>query len=240
LVQIMMNLGLRRTGTTLRDEARGRRIMRRVGLQLALLAIVTLAFSAASRAKVSHVGASRHSVAAKIRYCEDCHGLSAQGFRGYYPIPRLAGQQPQYLENQLRAFVERNRPNPIMSNVAHVLRPAMIKAIVARFQRLHPRPAGPGPKRLVAAGRSIFENGVPQDNVAACAACHGPDATGHGEIPRLAGQLYPYVVKELINWPKERGQNPANPDTSLIMKPVAHSLTKRQIEAVAAFVSNLR
>jgi cytochrome c553 len=140
----------------------------------------------------------------------------------------------------LRAFVERNRPNPIMSNVAHVLRPAMIKAIVAHFQRLHPRPAGPGPKRLVAAGRSIFENGVPQDNVAACAACHGPDATGHGEIPRLAGQLYPYVVKELINWPKERGQNPANPDTSLIMKPVAHSLTKRQIEAVAAFVSNLR
>jgi cytochrome c553 len=240
-VQIMMNLGLRRTGTMLRDEARGRPLMRRVGLQLALsLAVVTLAFSATSRAKDSHVGASRHSVAAKIRYCEDCHGLSAQGFRGYYPIPRLAGQQPQYLKNQLRAFAERNRPNPIMSNVAHVLRPAMINAIAARFQSLHPRPALGGPKRLVAAGRNIFENGVPEANVAACAACHGPNATGHGEIPRLAGQLFPYVVKELVNWPKERGQNPANPDTSLIMKPVAHSLNKRQIEAVAAFVSNLR
>jgi cytochrome c553 len=237
----MMKFSLRHIEMILRDEARGRRVMKRVGLQLALsFAVVTIAFSATSHARDLHVGASRQSVEAKISYCEDCHGLSAQGFRGYYPIPRLAGQQPQYLKNQLRAFVERNRPNPIMSNVAHVLKPAMINAIATRFQGLHPRPALGGPKRLVAAGRSIFENGVPQDNVAACAACHGPDATGNGEIPRLAGQLYPYVVKELTNWPKERGQNPANPDTSLIMKPVAHSLTKQQIKAVAAFVSNLR
>ena len=240
-MQIMTNLAHCRTGRTSRDEARGRRAIKRIGLQFALSVVaVTLAFSATSRAKDSHFGGSRQSVEAKIRYCEDCHGLSAQGFRGYYAIPRLAGQQPRYLKNQLRAFVERNRPNPIMSNVAHVLRPAMINAIATRFQSLHPRPAGGGPKRLVAAGRNIFENGVPQDNVAACAACHGPDATGNGEIPRLAGQLYPYVVKELTNWPKERGQNPANPDTSLIMKPVAHSLTKHQVEAVAAYVSNLR
>ena len=69
---------------------------------------------------------------------------------------------------------------------------------------------------------------------AACAACHGPDATGSGQIPRLAGQLYPYVIKELTNWSKERGQNPTKPDTSAIMSPVAHSLSKPQIEAVAA------
>ena len=60
------------------------------------------------------------------------------------------------------------------------------------------------------------------------------------KFPALAGQLYPYVIKELTNWGKERGQNPAKPDTSAIMSPVAHSLTKPQIEAVAAFVSDLR
>ena len=75
----------------------------------------------------------------------------------------------------------------------------------------------------MAAGRSIFENGVPQDNIAACAACHGPHATGRGEIPRLAGQLYPYVVKALSSFPKERGQNPAIHGPSFIMLPVAHS-----------------
>jgi cytochrome c553 len=197
------------------------------------VAIMLVAFTAPSHARVS-----RQSVLAKVTYCKDCHGTSAQGFRGYYAIPRLAGQQPQYLKNQLRAFVEHNRPNPIMSNVAHVLRPALIKAIASYFHHLNPPPLGGGPRRLVAAGRNIFQNGIPQRNVAACAACHGPDATGHGEIPRLAGQLYWYVVKELDNWPKERGVK--RPDTSIIMKPVAHSLTKSEIRDVAAYVSYLK
>jgi cytochrome c553 len=116
----------------------------------------------------------------------------------------------------------------------------MITAIAASFKNLNPKPLGGAPKRLVAAGKNIFENGVPDANVAACAACHGPEATGHGEIPRLAGQLDSYVVMELTTWTHERGQNPANPDTSAIMKPVAHSLTRPQIEAVAAYVSSLR
>jgi cytochrome c553 len=224
---------------TLRQGARKGRLTRTVSWRLALpLAIALGVIAATSVAKAT--GASRSSIQAKIRYCEDCHGTSAQGYRGYYPIPRLAGQQPQYLKNQLRAFIDRSRPNPIMSNVAHVLRPDMIDAIVAYFHQLHPAPIGGEPKRLVAAGRKIFENGVPQHNVAACAACHGPDATGHGEIPRLAGQLYPYVMKELTNWPKERGQNPAIHGASFIMLPVAHSLTRSEIKAVAAYVSSLR
>ena len=48
------------------------------------------------------------------------------------------------------------------------------------------------------------------------------------------------MIKELTNWGKERGQNPAKPDTSAIMSPVAHSLNKEQIEAVAAYVSTLK
>ena len=94
--------------------------------------------------------------------------------------------------------------------------------------------------QFVALGKKIFQDGVPDANIAACAACHGPAATGSGPIPRLAGQLYPYLIKELVNWGKERGQNPARPDTSAIMSPVAHSLTRSQIEAVAAYVSYLK
>lgn len=223
-----------------RRAQRKHRILR-AGLQLAAaVAVLAIAVSVTGHARTLHAGVSHHGVRAKIRYCEDCHGLSAQGFHGFYTIPRLAGQQPRYLKNQLRAFVKRSRPNPIMSNVAHVLSPAMISVIANYFQHLNPGPAADGPRRLIAAGRNIFEDGVPQDNVAACAACHGPTAHGHGEIPRLAGQLYPYLVKELSNWTTERGQNPANPDTSVIMKPVAHSLTKSQIRDVAAYISHLR
>jgi cytochrome c553 len=227
---------------TICGRGRARWMMRRVCLQVPLqAALLALVFSAPGRAdSIDRSAAPRGGFEAKLQYCQDCHGPSGQGYRGFYPIPRLAGQQTQYIENQLRAFVERRRPNNIMANVAHVLSPAMINALATHFRSLNPAPLGGAPKQLVAAGRQIFEGGVPDANVAACAACHGPDATGRDQIPRLAGQLYPYLVKELTNWGKERGQLPAHPDTSFIMAPVAHSLTKSEVEAVAAYLSYLK
>ncbi len=207
----------------------------RVGVAVLILTFVLVgAVSAQHRISLSG------DVQGKISYCKDCHGVSAQGFNGYYPIPRLAGQQPEYLQNQLRAFIEHRRTNNIMFNVAHSLSPAMLSALAAHFASLNPPPIGGAPRQLVATGRKIFEDGMPEVNIAACAACHGPDATGSGQIPRLAGQLYPYMIKTLSNWDKERGRNPTEPDTSAIMSPVAHSLNKSQIDAVAAFVSTLR
>ena len=206
-------------------------------VQLALLAVAPPTPDAHGAERFSK-GAG--AIQAKLAYCEDCHGRSAQGFHGYFPIPRLAGQQPEYLKNQLEAFVEHRRTNNIMFNVAHALSPAMISALAADFRALSPPPLGGGVKRLVPAGEKIFQNGVPEANVAACAACHGPEAQGSGEIPRLAGQLPDYVFNKLINWSRERGQNPTEPDISAVMSPVAHSLTRPQVEAVAAYLSYLK
>ncbi len=216
--------------------------MKIVNLKLALPgAIVAAAFAAAGSAHAMDAPAvSTAAVAAKIGYCQDCHGRAGQGYYGYFPIPRLAGQQTQYIENQLQAFIEHRRTNNIMFNVAHVLSPSMKTALAARFRSFNPPPLDGAPKGLAASGKAIFQDGLPDANIAACAACHGPDALGHDQIPRLAGQLYPYVVRELADWGTERGQNPAKPDTSATMLPIAHSLNKRQVEAVAAYVSNLR
>src|SRR3974390_1529868 len=176
---------------------------------------------------------------AKTDYWKSCHGVSGQGFRGAFPMPRLAGQQPEYLENQLRAFIERRRKNPIMFNVAHVLNPAMLDALAAHFKDLDPKPLGGAPTELVDAGKKIYQDGVPGKDIPACASCHGPEAKGDGAFPRLAGQLHDYISRKLVNWSKERGQDPANPDTSAIMEPIAHGLSESQIAAVAAYLSYL-
>src|ERR1700732_2160608 len=99
------------------------RIMNSVSLRSASLAAILLTiFAAAARAEDKGSTAfSQQDLQAKLQYCKTCHGLSGQGFRGAFPMPRLAGQQPDYLENQLRAFNERRRTNPIMFNVAHAL-----------------------------------------------------------------------------------------------------------------------
>jgi cytochrome c553 len=177
---------------------------------------------------------------AKIQYCSDCHGPSGQGYRGYFPMPRLAGQTTEYFENQLRAFVERRRePHMAMTmSKVHGVGPALQTALAAHFSGLNPPPFERAAKQLGDMGKNIYEQGVPDDNVPACQVCHGPEAKGTGPIPRLAGQLYPYTVKELVNWDKERGQG-ANPDTSAVMGRIAHSLSKAQTEAVAAYLSKL-
>ncbi|MGY3342230.1 MULTISPECIES: c-type cytochrome [unclassified Bradyrhizobium] len=181
----------------------------------------------------------RSGFEAKIEYCKTCHGLSAQGYRGWFPMPRLAGQQPQYLENQLRAFIERRRTNPVMQNVAHVLSPSMVSALAAQLKALDPKPIGGAPRAPSAVGKRIYEEGLPESNVPACAACHGSDGKGQNEIPRLAGQLYEYTVGQLTGWTKVRGQGSAV-DTSAIMAPTAHNLTRSQVEAVAAYVSYMQ
>ena len=179
---------------------------------------------------------ARPEFEAKFTYCKTCHGVSGQGFRGAYPMPRLAGQQPDYLENQLQAFIERRRVNPVMFNVAHVLRPGMLTALAEGFRDLNPKPLGGEPRELIPAGKKIFEEGVTAANIPPCASCHGADAKGAGAMPRLAGQLYDYTTKKLTNWSKERGQDPAKPDASQIMEPIAHGLTPQQVSEVAAYL----
>ena len=177
----------------------------------------------------------------KMDYCTDCHGPSGQGYRGFFTMPRLAGQTSEYLENQLRAFVEGTRQSHngmIMSRV-HGVGPSIGSALAEQFADLSPGPFGRAPRELVAEGKQIYEEGVPNDNVPACSVCHGPEARGHGPIPRLAGQLYGYTIKELMNWSRERGENPGTPGNSTVMQRVAHSLSKSQVAAVAAYLSNL-
>jgi cytochrome c553 len=215
--------------------------MKIIGAQLALpAAILAIAFATACRAEDNNASAvSPHDVAAKLAYCEVCHGVAAQGFHGYYPIPRLAGQQTEYLENQLHAFTEHRRTNNIMFNVGHVLSQAMVAALAANFHDLNPKPLGGAPKNMVLDGKKIFDEGIASGNIPPCASCHGAGAKGNGAFPRLAGQLYDYVTAKLTNWDKERGQDPKNPDTSAIMEPIAHGLNETQIKAVAAYVSTL-
>src|ERR1700726_1731040 len=205
----------------------------RLALRLAMT-LVAVMFAGATRAANDASTVSPQDVQAKLQYCEVCHGVSAQGFVGYYPIPRLAGQQIAYIENQLQGFVEHKRANNIMFNVGHVMSPAMIKALATNFHDLNPKPLGNAPKELVAAGKQIYEEGVPSANVLACATCHGKEAKGDGQFPRLAGQLYAYVTLQLTNWSKERAES-----TSDIMTPIARGLTEAQIKAVAAYVSYL-
>ena len=214
--------------------------MKYTGLQLALTAgLLAIVLPTAGHAQGS---GDKQTVESKIRYCKDCHGQQGQGFQGAYPVPRLAGQTFAYLQAKAEVIMEHRRDNAtadaFVAPALASMNPQKRGEVFDHFAKLNPPPAGPGPQDLVPAGRRIYEEGVPQDNVAACATCHGPEGKGSGMVPRLAGQIYPYAVKVLSHWTIINNER-AREGGSAVKSPVEHRLTQSQINAVAAYISNL-
>lgn len=168
-----------------------------------------------------------------IRNCTWCHGPSAQG---YTPAPRLAGQRSRYLENQLISFRTHARNNPFsrqyMWGAAANLDPQTVHALASYFASLPPEAANDGDRELAAAGKSIYQTGNPDLNIAACVACHGPNAEGTGEIPRLGGLAYTYLKRTLEQWGEGYHATALAP-----MPGIAGKLSRDQIEALASWLS---
>jgi cytochrome c553 len=175
-------------------------------------------------------------LAASVRNCTWCHGTSAQG---YTVAPRLAGQRSAYLELQLRGFHARYRDNPLsrqyMWGAAAALEPEAARNLAAYFATIPPRPANDGDRTLVAAGRSIYMEGLPEANIAACYACHGPNAEGIRDIPRLGGLARSYLKARLQQWGQGYHSVPGSP-----MPLVARPLDPAEIESLASYLSFVR
>jgi cytochrome c553 len=173
--------------------------------------------------------------ATPIRNCTWCHGTGAQGFT---TAPRLAGQRHQYIINQLLDFSRHTRDNPLskqyMWGAAANLSPQAVREFAMYFSALSPRAANDGYSELAARGKEIYELGIADSNVAACVVCHGPNAEGVGEIPRLGGLAYSYVKRRLDQW-SEGFHAAAEP-----MPRIANKLSSKEIEALASYLSFIK
>lgn len=203
--------------------------MKRIALRLAALLVAALPASLAP----AHAD---DAMAASVRNCNWCHGTSAQG---YAPAPRLAGQQARYIETQLYGFAAHRRDNPFarqyMWYAVAALKHDTIHDLAAYYASLPGRPANDGRHDLTARGATIYNEGIPDANVAACLACHGPQAQGIRDIPRLGGLSYAYLKDRLEQW--NQGYHGAVPSP---MPVVARSLSPDEVEALASYLSFVR
>jgi cytochrome c553 len=177
-----------------------------------------------------------YSESLAIRNCTWCHGSSAQG---YAPAPRLAGQRFQYLEKQLANFHEHTRDDPLsrqyMWPAAANLTSKSVHDLAKYFSSVYPKPANDGIWRAVSIGRSIYQEGMPDANIVACVVCHGPDAEGVREIPRLGGLAFSYLKSRLEQWGQGYHAAAGPP-----MPSIASKLSPDQIEALASYLSFVR
>jgi cytochrome c553 len=201
-------------------------IMTRTWLKIAASAIVACAVSSSS--------SNAESLA--IRNCTWCHGATAQG---YTPAPRLAGQKPKYIVNELISFRTHTRDNPFskqyMWGAAANLAPKTAQDLAIYFSSLPAAAANDGDRELAATGRTIYQEGLPDSNIAACVACHGPNAQGFGEIPRLGGLAYTYLKRKLEQWGEGYHATALPP-----MPRIASKLSRDDIEALASYLSFIK
>ena len=197
------------------------RTIKVVTLALACLAVCALA---------------AHAESSRIRNCTWCHGGSAQG---YSPAPRLAGQRTTYIEQQLASFASHTRDAPFskqyMWGAAAHLGGREAHALSIYFSGLPARAAADGNRELVTRGEAIYQRGMPEANIAACVACHGPNAEGVGSIPRLGGLAYTYLKRRLEQWAEGYHGTLAHP-----MPHIATELSPDQIEELASYLSFVR
>jgi cytochrome c553 len=168
--------------------------------------------------------------------CVACHGTHGEG--ATTGIPRLAGQNVDYLSKALSAFKVGARASDVMQPIARTLADADIRALAAYFagQEAPPvdAPAASSARRLFA-GRRLAERGL--GSVPACFSCHGAGGKGDGaRFPSIAGQPAAFVVARLAEFQARAQVKAPEPGT---MTAVAALLDRRQIEDAAAYLSKI-
>lgn len=165
--------------------------------------------------------------------CASCHG--AAGNSSIVANPKLSGQFASYTHKQLVDFTTPNRQQPIMTTYAKMLTDAEKKDIAAWLAAQVHKPGAAKNKDTVELGRKIYRGGIAERGVAACASCHGANASGiPAQYPRLAGQHQDYTTAQLEAF--KSGTRANSPQ----MTTLSQRMSTAEMRAVADYIAGLR
>ena len=194
----------------------------RIALGSALLLGSSGAFAQADEARAKKIAGGS---------CFLCHG--AQGESTSEVFPRLAGQNAEYVAKQLNAFKNGQRKSSAMTEMVAKLTHEEMLALGKYYEKFSlPREEAKEPQ-LAAMGRYIYHNGNKFSGVPSCVSCHGQNAEGSANLPRLATQFSGYIHTQLKSFNKRDRTN-----DNAVMHVVAEKMTELEMAAVAEYVSS--
>jgi cytochrome c553 len=178
---------------------------------------------------------SKEAGQAKAATCSACHGMDGNSLNPEWP--NLAGQGEVYIVRQLKAFHGGQRQNVLMSPMAAVLSDQDMADLAAYFSSQTVRGGEADPSKFKA-GQRVYRSGKVNEQVMACAGCHGPDGRGNAPagFPAIHGQHATYVAAQLRAY--KSGARTTDPNQ--MMRNIAVLLSEDEIDAVASFIQGLR
>lgn len=166
-----------------------------------------------------------------VGVCGTCHGPDGNSTQPKFP--RLAGQNANYLLAQLKAFRAQTRGDAdaisYMWGMVGQLSDETLDALAQYYAGRRPERGSTTDTAAIARGQEIFTKGIAAEGVPPCSSCHGSDAHGVADFPRLAGQHRQYMLKQLLSFQ-------SNMRNVAIMHGVALNLREAEMQSVATYL----
>ena len=163
---------------------------------------------------------------AKAEACAACHGPGGRSTQPQYAI--LAGQTARYLDLQLRDFQAGRRTNELMTPMVAGMTRDEMRELADYFAKQTP------PVQTFKADADKARLGKLKADETLCTMCHLGGFAGQNEVPRVAGQHFDYIVRQLSDFKARTRTNDAGTMTS-----VAGTLNAQDIENLAHYLVGL-
>ncbi len=201
-----------------------------------MIRLFTLTGALALLVTMNTVGMAQDADAGKVKSetCVACHG--PDGNSPLEQFPKIAGQVPGYIADQLARFKSGERAGTVMMGLVAGLSEQDMADIDAWYssQTMTVGSVSPDQEEEARAGEAIYRGGIAEFNVPSCMGCHGPSGSGIPPLyPRLGGQHASYTEAELKAFKSGARKHP-------IMQPIAFVLSERQIKQLALYLSALQ
>lgn len=196
--------------------------MNRIATSLSFM-VLMVASATAPAAPAGDVDAGKHLAE---QMCATCHGAE-KTLNNETPI--LAGQTWRYLYLQMKDYKQGQRTNQFMTPLMKDMSKRDMYNLAAYYsEQKFGGENEKGDAALIDQGRKIADDAL-------CTMCHLGGFKGQNEVPRVAGQHYSYIVKQLMAFKNRERTNDAGTMTAYMS-----DVTKEQMAAVAAYVANLQ
>lgn len=159
----------------------------------------------------------------RAAFCVQCHAKDGNSARAY--VPKIAGQNPLYILEQLEKFADGRRQHYVMAQLARNFSGEDMVGLTLYFTENPMTKAGADPK-LAAKGKPLYDEH--------CAECHGADGRGVEGYARIAGQQPEYMRTALRGYRDKALQR-----RNALMEKVAADLDEREIDTLSAYIANL-
>ena len=173
----------------------------------------------------------------KNTMCMGCHGIVGYQatFPEVYKVPKIAGQNEQYIVNALTAYKKGERKHPSMRGIAGSMSDQDIADAAAYYSQLGVL-AGAAPLGKAAPGSTQASELVAKG---ACTSCHGESLSQPVDpgFPKLAGQYRDYLFIALKSYKAEG--NPLVGRGNAVMGGVAKQFSHAELKVLAEYLASL-